>query len=60
MATDAEKFYGSAFTEERKETLSKAVKYLDMAVRAEANGETNKIDMALNAALKAESLVFGS
>ncbi len=46
--TDAAKFYGKAFTPERQDLLKKAVKYLDMAVRAEINGETNKIDMAFN------------
>jgi hypothetical protein len=58
MSTDAAKFYGPAFTPDRAEGLTKAVKYLDMAVRAEASGETNKIEMAFNAALKAEAAAF--
>jgi len=58
--TNAEKFYGKAYTPERAEQLDKAHKYLMMAVRAEANGETNKIEMAFNAALKAEAVAFVS
>lgn len=57
--TDAAKFYGKAFTPERAETLTKAIKYLDMAVRAEASGDVgSKADMAFKAALKAEESAF--
>jgi hypothetical protein len=55
--TDAAKFYGTAFTPERAENLTKAVKYLDMALRNE-NEPGNKADMAMNAALKAEAAAF--
>jgi hypothetical protein len=58
MATDAAKFYGKAYTPERAELLGKAVKYLDMGVRAEVNGETNKVEMAFSAALRAETSAF--
>jgi hypothetical protein len=57
--TDAAKFYGPAFTEARAENLTKAVKYLDMAIRAEGDGGT-KVDMAFNAALKAEAAAFAA
>lgn len=56
--TDAAKFYGPAFTPARAEALTRAVKYLDMGVRAEANGEANKVEMAMNAAVKAEAAAF--
>lgn len=56
--TIASKFYGNAYNSDRAEQLDKAVKYLDMAIRAEANGEGNKIDMAFNAAVKAEAAAF--
>lgn len=55
--TDAAKFYGPAFTPERAENLTRAVKYLDMAVRAETE---SKREMAFNAALKAEAAAFAA
>ena len=58
VVTNAAKFYGAAFTPEREELLKKAVKYLDMAVRSEDAGETNKVDMAFKAALRAEEQAF--
>lgn len=57
--TDAAKFYGKAFTPERAESMTKAVKYLDMALRNE-NEPGNKTDMAFNAALKAERDAFAA
>ncbi len=56
--TNAAAFYGAAFTPTREELLKKAVKYLDMAVRSEDTGETNKVDMAFKAALRAEEQAF--
>lgn len=56
--TDPAKFYGPAFTPERAELLTKAVKYLDMGVRAEAAGDATKTEMALKAAVKAEGEAF--
>ena len=58
MPTDAKKFYGAAFTEARADHLTKAVRYLDMAIRGEESGEMNKVDMAFKAALKAEGEAF--
>jgi hypothetical protein len=55
MTTDPAKFYGPAFTPERAENLTKAAKYLDMALRADTD---SKRDMAMNAALKAEANAF--
>jgi len=55
MVTDPARFYGTAYTPERAEQLSKATKYLDMALRAETE---NKQEMAFNAALKAEAAAF--
>lgn len=52
---DAAKFYGTAFTAERSENLSKAVRYLDMALRADTD---SKREMAFNAAVKAEAAAF--
>jgi hypothetical protein len=49
--TDAQKFYGTAYTVERAANLTKATRYLDMACRAEGSGEPHKVEMALNAAL---------
>lgn len=56
--TDAKKFYGSAYTADRAAKLEAACRYLDMALRAEVAGETNKIDMAFRAALKNEAEAF--
>lgn len=53
--TDPKTFYGSAFTPERAEKLTKACQYLDMACRADAD---NKREMAFNAALKSEREAF--
>lgn len=53
--TDAAKFYGSAYTPQRKENLDKAVKFLDMACRADTE---QKETMAFNAALKNEAEAF--
>lgn len=58
-STDAAKFYGAAFTESRAENLTKAVKYLDMAIRGEGEGG-NKSEMAFNAALKSEAAAFAA
>jgi hypothetical protein len=51
----ASQFYGKAFTPEREENLLKAVKYLDMALRAETETKQN---MAFAAALKADAAAF--
>ncbi len=57
--TEAAKFYGKAFTKNREELLTKAVRYLDMAVRAETSNEPgHKGEMAFKAALKAEASAF--
>lgn len=53
--TDAKKFYGAAYTPERAENLDKAVKYLDMAIRADTD---TKREMAFSAALKNEAAAF--
>ncbi len=55
--TDAAKFYGTAFTAERADNLTKAVKYLDMAIRAETE---SKQEMAFNAALRSEAAAFAA
>lgn len=55
MVTDPSKFYGSAYTPERKPKLDMATKYLDMAIRADTETKQN---MAFNAALKAEAEAF--
>lgn len=54
--TDPAKFYGTAFTPERQDKLTKACRYLDMACSAE--NET-KQGMAFRAALKNEQEAFG-
>jgi hypothetical protein len=56
--TTPSKFYGAAFTPEREALLTKACRYLDMGCRAEAAGESHKVEMAMNAALKAEKEAF--
>jgi hypothetical protein len=53
--TNAQDFYGSAFTTARADNLNKACKYLDMAIRADTD---TKREMALTAALKAEAAAF--
>ena len=53
--TNAAKFYGSAYTTARSEKLEKAVRYLDMAIRADTE---TKQEMAFNAALKQEAEAF--
>lgn len=55
--TNAQTFYGAAFTPERAENLTKATKYLDMAIRADSE---TKREMAFNAALKSEAAAFAS
>lgn len=57
MTTDAAKFYGTAFTPERAANLTKAVKYLDMAIRADTD---SKREMAFAAALRAEATAFAA
>lgn len=56
--TDAPQFYGKAYAEAeqpRKAKLDAAVKYLDMAIRADTEQKQN---MAFNAALKNEAEAF--
>lgn len=54
----AKDFYGTAYTPERSEKLDKAFNFLNMALRAEAEKNDNKVNMAMNAAVKAEAEAF--
>lgn len=52
--TDPKTFYGTAFTPQRAEHLTKVCKYLDIACRADAGSDRQ--EMALNAAIKIEAV----
>jgi hypothetical protein len=58
--THPAKFYGAAFTPDREANLTKACRYLDMGCRAEETGEAHKVEMAMNAAIKAEREAFAA
>jgi hypothetical protein len=57
--TDPKSFYGEAYGRAKDpKKLDAAVKYLDMAIRAEAENSESKIEMAMKAALRNEAEAF--
>lgn len=60
LVSQAKKFYGSAFTEERSVRMAEAMRWLNMALRLEAGGAPKaRVDMAFNRAVTKENEAFG-
>jgi len=56
----AQKFYGSTWTEERAEKLTKAFKFLEMAIRLQQKGESeSRINMPMTSAIRLETEALG-
>lgn len=60
LANRAQKFYGDTWTPERAEKLTKAFKFLEMAIRLQQKGESDsRINMPMTSAIRLETEALG-
>lgn len=60
LAARAQKFYGDTWTAERAEKLTKAFKFLEMAIRLQQKGESDsRVNMPMTSAIRLETEALG-
>lgn len=60
LTNRAQKFYGSTWTAERAEKLTKAFKFLEMAIRLQQKGESDsRVNMPMTSAIRLETEALG-
>lgn len=60
LANRAQKFYGDTWTAERAEKLTKAFKFLEMAIRIQQKGESeSRFNMPMTSAIRLETEALG-